>query len=158
MKTLKIKSIEESGEGDVYDITVNKYENYILENGVITHNSGMKYSASTIVYLSKSKEKDGKEVIGAIIRAKTYKSRLSKENQEVETRLYYDERGLDRYYGLLELGEIGGLWKNMAGRYEIDGKKIYGKEILKNPEQYFTEDLMQKLDSIAKQHFSYGTN
>ena len=158
MKTLKIKSIKESGEGDVYDITVNKYENYILENGVITHNSGMKYSASTIVYLSKSKEKDGKEVIGAIIRAKTYKSRLSKENQEVETRLYYDERGLDRYYGLLELGEIGGLWKNVAGRYEIDGKKIYGKEILKNPEQYFTEDLMQKLDSIAKQHFSYGTN
>ena len=158
MKTLKIKSIKESGEGDVYDITVNKYENYILENGVITHNSGMKYSASTIVYLSKSKEKDGKEVIGAIIRAKTYKSRLSKENQEVETRLYYDERGLDRYYGLLELGEIGGLWKNVAGRYEIDGKKIYGKEILKNPEEYFTEDLMQKLDSIAKQHFSYGTN
>jgi len=158
MKTLKIKSIKESGEGDVYDITVNKYENYILENGVITHNSGMKYSASTIVYLSKSKEKDGKEVIGAIIRAKTYKSRLSKENQEVETRLYYDERGLDRYYGLLELGEIGGIWKNVAGRYEIDGKKIYGKEILKNPEEYFTEDLMQKLDSIAKQHFSYGTN
>jgi len=124
----------------------------------ISGGSGMKYSASTIVYLSKSKEKDGKEVIGAIIRAKTYKSRLSKENQEVETRLYYDERGLDRYYGLLELGEIGGLWKNVAGRYEIDGKKIYGKEILKNPEQYFTEDLMQKLDSIAKQHFSYGTN
>lgn len=158
MKTLKIKSIKESGEGDVYDITVNKYENYILENGVITHNSGMKYSASTIVYLSKSKEKDGKEVIGAIIRAKTYKSRLSKENQEVETRLYYDERGLDRYYGLLELGEIGGLWKNVAGRYEIDGKKIYGKEILKNPEQYFTEEVMQQLDAAAKQHFSYGTN
>ena len=39
-------------------------------------------------------------------------------------RLYYDERGLDRYYGLLELGEIGGLWKNVAGRYEIDGKKV----------------------------------
>jgi len=158
MKTLKIKSIKESGEGDVYDITVNKYENYILENGVITHNSGMKYSASTIVYLSKSKEKDGKEVIGAIIRAKTYKSRLSKENQEVETRLYYDERGLDRYYGLLELGEIGGLWKNVAGRYEIDGKKIYGKEILKNPDQYFTEEIMQKLDKIAKEEFSYGSS
>jgi RecA/RadA recombinase len=124
----------------------------------ISGGSGMKYSASTIVYLSKSKEKDGKEVIGAIIRAKTYKSRLSKENQEVETRLYYDERGLDRYYGLLELGEIGGLWKNVAGRYEIDGKKIYGKEILKNPEEYFTEDLMQKLDEIAKGEFSYGSS
>ena len=46
--------------------------------------------------------------------SKTAKSRLSKENKDVTVRLYYDERGLDRYYGLLELGEIGGLWKNVA--------------------------------------------
>lgn len=122
----------------------------------ISGGSGLKYSASTIVYLSKSKEKEGTEVVGAIIKAKTYKSRLSRENQEVETRLYYDERGLDRYYGLLQLGEIGGLWKNVAGRYEINGKKIYGKEILKNPEEYFTEEVMEKLDIIAKEEFSYG--
>ncbi len=30
-----------------------------------------------------------------IIKAKTAKSRLSKENQEVNVRLFYDERGLD---------------------------------------------------------------
>ena len=89
--------------------------------------SGLKYAASTIIYLSKKKEKDGKAVIGNIVKAKTHKSRLSKENKEVEIRLYYDERGLDKYYGLLELGEIGGLWKNVAGRYEIGGKKIYAK-------------------------------
>ena len=71
-------------------------------------------------------------------------------------RLYYDERGLDRYYGLLELGEIGGLWKNVAGRYEIDGKKIYAKQILKEVEVYFTPEVMEKLDEIAKQEFSYG--
>ena len=119
--------------------------------------SGLKYSASTIIYLSKSKEKDGKEIIGNIIRAKTAKSRLSKENQQVGIRLYYDERGLDRYYGLLELGEQGGLWKNVAGRYDMgDGKKIYAKQILANPEQYFTEEVMEKLDVIAKGTFSYG--
>jgi RecA/RadA recombinase len=120
--------------------------------------SGLKYAASTIIYLSKKKEKDGTEVIGNIIKAKTAKSRLSKENQEVNVRLFYDERGLDRYYGLLELGELAGLWKNVAGRYEINGKKIYGKEILKNPDQYFTEEVMQQLDAAAKQEFSYGTN
>ena len=118
--------------------------------------SGLKYAASTIIYLSKSKEKDGKEVIGNIIKAKTAKSRLSKENQQVEVRLFYDERGLDRYYGLLELGELGGLWKNVAGRYEINGKKLYAKEILKNPDQYFTEEVMQQLDASAKEQFSYG--
>ena len=91
--------------------------------------------------LSQQKErKDGKEVIGNIIKAKTHKSRLTKENRDVEVRLYYDERGLDRYYGLLELGEIGGMWKNVAGRYEINGKKLYAKQILANTEEYFTED------------------
>jgi RecA/RadA recombinase len=118
--------------------------------------SGLKYAASTIIYLSKKKEKDGTEVVGNIIKAKTAKSRLSKENKDVEIRLFYDERGLDRYYGLLELGEIGGLWKNVAGRYEIDGKKLYAKQILAKPEEYFTEEVMQKLDSIAKEEFSYG--
>ena len=118
--------------------------------------SGLKYAASTIIYLGKKKEKDGKEVIGNIIKAKTVKSRLSKENKEVEIRLYYDERGLDRYYGLLELGELGGLWKNVAGRYEIHGKKLYAKEIYKNPEKYFTPEVLQALDEIAYQEFSYG--
>jgi len=120
--------------------------------------SGLKYAASTIVYLSKKKEKDGKEVIGNIIKAKTHKSRLTKENRQVEVRLYYDERGLDKYYGLLELGEIGGMWKNVAGRYEINGKKLYAKQILANTEEYFTEEVMQKIDTIAKEYFSYGTN
>jgi RecA/RadA recombinase len=118
--------------------------------------SGLKYAASTIIYLSKKKEKDGTEVVGNIIKAKTAKSRLSKENKDVEIRLFYDARGLDRYYGLLELGEIGGLWKNVAGRYEIDGKKIYAKQILKEPEVYFTEEVMQQLDEIARKEFSYG--
>ena len=118
--------------------------------------SGLKYAASTIIYLSKKKEKDGTEVVGNIIKAKTAKSRLSKENKDVEIRLYYDERGLDRYYGLLELGEIGGLWKNVAGCYEIDGKKIYAKQILKEPEVYFTEEVMEQLDQIARKEFSYG--
>jgi len=120
--------------------------------------SGLKYAASTIIYLSKKKEKDGKEVIGNIIKAKTHKSRLSKENKTVEVRLFYDSRGLDRYYGLLELGEVGGLWKNVAGRYEINGKKVYGKHILANPTEYFTDEVMQALDEIAQKEFSYGEN
>jgi len=120
--------------------------------------SGLKYASSTIIYLSKKKEKDKTEIVGNIIKAKTAKSRLSRENKQVEIRLYYDERGLDRYYGLLELGELGGMWKNVAGRYEMNGKKIYGKEILKNPTEYFTDDIMKELDTIAQKHFSYGTD
>ena len=120
--------------------------------------SGMLYSASTIVELSKSKEKDGTEVIGNIIRARTYKSRLSKENQEVEIRLFYDERGLDRYYGLLQLGEEAGIIKRTGNRFEMDGKLLYEKAILKDPEKYFTQELLEKIDLYAQMKFSYGHN
>ena len=120
--------------------------------------SGLKYAASTIIYLSKKKEKDGTAIVGNLIKAKTAKSRLSKENKDVTVRLYYDERGLDKYYGLLELGEVGGMWKNVAGRYEMDGKKVYAKEILKNPDKYFTQEVLEQLDEIAKEQFSYGSS
>ena len=153
MLTLKL------GQANIPMIVTNHtYESMSLYGGKqMSGGSGLQYASSTIVYLSKSKEKDGTEVIGNIIRAKTQKSRLSKENKEVQIRLFYDERGLDKYYGLLELGEIGGMWKNVAGRYEMDGKKIYGKDILKDVDKYFTVEVMQKLNEIAKSEFSYGS-
>ena len=49
------------------------------------------------------------------------------------------------------------MWKNVAGRYEIDGKKIYAKEIYKNPDKYFSEDIMNKLNDIAIKYYSYGS-
>ena len=57
--------------------------------------SGLKYAASTIVYLSRKKEKDGTEVIGHIIHCKNHKSRLTVENKIVDVRLPFD-KGLDR--------------------------------------------------------------
>ena len=118
--------------------------------------SGLKYAASTIIYLSKAKEKDGTEIVGNIIKAKAVKSRLSRENRVAAIRLYYDERGLDRYYGLLELGESTGVIKKVGNRYEIDGKKVYAKEVYTNPEKYFTDDLMSQLDEAAQKEFTYG--
>jgi RecA/RadA recombinase len=119
--------------------------------------SGLKYAASTIIYLSKSKEKDGKEVIGNIIKAKTAKSRLSKENAQVETRLYYDDRGLDRYYGLLELGEKYGVFQRVGNRVKVGDTSVYPKSILADPDKYFTPEVMQALDEAALKEFSYGS-
>ena len=118
--------------------------------------SGLKYAASTIIYLSKAKEKDGTEVIGNVIKAKTVKSRLSKENKEVKIRLFYDERGLDKYYGLLDLAEKHNLVKKVGNRYEIKGKKVYAKEVYSNPEKYFDDELMQALNEVSQKEYSYG--
>ena len=120
--------------------------------------SGLKYAASTIIYLSKSKEKDGKEVIGNIIKATTAKSRLTKENAKVETRLFYDARGLDRYYGLLELGEKYGVFERKGNRVVVGESSVYPSAILADPEKYFTEEVMEKLDWAAGQEFKYGTD
>ena len=118
--------------------------------------SGLKYAASTIIYLSKKKEKDGKDVIGNIIKAKAAKSRLTKENSEVETRLYYDERGLDRYYGLLELGEKHGIFQRVGNRYKIGESSYYPKAILSDPDKFFNQEVMMRLDKAAEAEFSYG--
>ena len=117
--------------------------------------SGLKYAASTIIYLSKKKEKDGKEVVGNIIKCKTAKARLTKENNQVEVRLYYDT-GLDKYYGLLELGEKYGIFERKGNRIVVGDTSVYPKTILEDPEKYFTPEVMQALDEVAAKEFKYG--
>ena len=118
--------------------------------------SGLKYAASSIVYLSKKKEKDGTEVVGNIIHCKNHKSRLTVENRIVDVRLTYNA-GLDRYYGLLELAEKYEIFKKVSTRYELpDGSKQFGKTILNDPETYFTEDIMKQLDDAATKEFRYA--
>ena len=118
--------------------------------------SGLKYAASTIIYLSRKKEKDGTEVIGNIIHCKNHKSRLTKENKIVDVRLTYD-KGLDRYYGLLELAEKYEIFKKVSTRYELsDGSKQFGKTILNNPKTYFTEEVMHDLEIAAETEFKYA--
>ena len=118
--------------------------------------SGLKYAASSIIYLSKKKEKDGTEVIGNIVHCKNHKSRLTVENKIVDVRLTYSA-GLDRYYGLLELAEKYEIFKKVSTRYELpDGTKQFGKTILNDPETYFTEDIMKQLDDAASKEFKYA--
>ena len=118
--------------------------------------SGLQYAASTIIFLSKRKEKEGTDVVGNVIHCKNYKSRLTKENKKVDVLLRYD-RGLNRYYGLLELAEEAGIFKKVSTRYEMpDGGKIFGKAILNEPEKYFTKEILDKLNDYAKTVFLYG--
>jgi len=124
----------------------------------ISGGTGLKYAASTIAMLSKRKEKVDNEVVGNIIKVKMYKSRLSKENAMVECLLTYD-KGLDRYYGLLDLAEKYGIFKKVSTRYELaDGSKVFGKNILENPEKYYTEEVLNAIDGAAKKEYSYGAS
>jgi len=118
--------------------------------------SGLKYAASSIIFLSKKKEKDGTEVIGNIVHCKNHKSRLTIENKMVDVRLTYN-KGLDKHYGLLDLALKYGIFKSVSTRIELpDGTKQYAKTINNDPQKFFTEDVMKQLDECADKEFKYG--
>ena len=118
--------------------------------------SGLKYAASSIVYLSKKKEKDGTEVIGNIVHCKNHKSRLTIENKMVDVRLTYD-KGLDKHYGLVDLALKHNIFKQVSTRIELpDGTKQYQKTINSDPEKYFTKEILEQLDKAAAKEFKYG--
>jgi hypothetical protein len=154
MKILSIKKVEKE---PVFDFTVKDAHHYILENGVITHNSGLEYAASTIVFLSKKKEKLNDEVVGNIVKCRLQKSRLTIADKVVETLLRYDS-GVDKYYGLLDIGIKAGVFKKVSTRYELpDGTKAFEKNILESPEKYYTKDILDKIDEYCKKEFLYGS-
>lgn len=118
--------------------------------------SGLKYAASTIVMLGKKKDKEGTDLVGNIIKATMFKSRLSKEGKMVEVKLSF-EKGLNRHFGLIDLGVKYGIFKQISTRIELpDGTKQYAKTIYNEPEKYFTDEIMEQLELAAKKEFMYG--
>ena len=119
--------------------------------------SGLKYNAGTIVFLSKKKVKDGTDVVGNIIKCKLQKSRVTKENSMAETLLNY-ESGLSPYYGLTEIAVKHGVFKKVSTRIELpDGRKVFEKNINDKPEDFFTDEIMGKLENAVAKEFKYGS-
>ena len=117
---------------------------------------GLRFAADVILFLSKKKEKDGTEVIGNIIHCKNEKNRFTKENKMVDVLLTYD-KGLDRYYGMLDLAVKYDIFKSVSTRIELrDGSKTFSKTINREPEKYFTEDILKEINEKLKDDFLYG--
>jgi len=74
----------------------------------------------------------------------------------IETKLDY-KTGLDKYYGLVALAEKYDIFKKVSTRFETPAGKAFEKTIVNDPEKYFTEDVMEKLEVSAKKEFSYGS-
>lgn len=117
---------------------------------------GLKYAASNILTLSKSKDKTDEGVVGNFIKCTNYKNRFVKENMQVETRLNYTS-GLSRYYGLTDLAIKYNIFKKVSTRIELpDGSKVFEKNIDDDPEKYYTKDILDKLDAEIQKDFKYG--
>lgn len=103
--SLKIKSITKVGKQPVYDISVNEVEHYILENGVVSHNTGLYYSADWIIIFGRQQEKEtsgDKELVGWNFILNTEKSRFVKEKTKIPLTVLFDS-GINKFSGILDL-------------------------------------------------------
>jgi hypothetical protein len=128
---MKIKSIKSIGKRKVYDLSVKEAEHYVLENGVVTHNTGSYYSADNIFILGRQQEKEGTETIGYNFIINVEKSRYVREKSKIPVCVKF-EGGLSKYSGLLDIAlESGHVVKPSNGWYsrvntstgEVEDKK-----------------------------------
>lgn len=140
-------------------VTAHTYKDItaFIPQDVVAGGEALQYAASSIIMLSKAKDRQGTELVGNIITCKAYKSRFTKEGSKVKTRLRFDT-GLDRYYGLLDVAEAAGIWKKVGTRYEVNGKLVFGKTIEENPTEYYTPEILDKINEYVKNVFNYGVS
>lgn len=123
--------------------------------------TGLEYAASTIIFLSKKKDKEGSGmdavVVGNDIICTLKKSRNTIENKVIHTYLSYAD-GLDPYAGLLDIAVEAKLVKAL-GRKEYqfpDGEVVHESELAADPDKYYTEDLLDKIDEACGKLFTYS--
>lgn len=99
---MKITKVTAVGRKPVYDISVKDAEHYVLLNGVVTHNSGPMYSANNVLFIGKSQEKHGNEIVGYNFTINVEKSRFAKEKSKLNLLVTY-EKGISKWSGLLDI-------------------------------------------------------
>jgi len=133
---MKIKNVTPVGKKKVYDISVKDAEHYVLENGVVTHNTGSYYSADNIFILGRQQEKEGTELLGYNFIINVEKSRYVREKSKIPVSVKFDG-GISRWSGLLDMALLSGhVIKPSNGWYskvdtetgEVEEKKYRLKE------------------------------
>jgi RecA/RadA recombinase len=146
-------------------VTNHTYANIMsVGQQVMAGGGGIKYASDTILTLTKSKDKgsDG-TVLGNVITTTAVKARDSKENTKAKHLLSYTH-GLHKYYGLIDYAVMdnnGIPWSKKGTKIQIgtdkDSQTYFAKHIYKNASKFFTEDILQKLNTFMKQFYTYGT-
>lgn len=163
---MKIASIKEVGIKDVYDISVDVSESYVLENGVITHNTGGTYASNTVWIIGKNQLKEKEGVTGSNFIIKCDKSRYVKERSQFPITVRYNE-GIAKWSGLAEVAEAIGIITpervSRAGGYAFESKtkgKLLVKAIDIDMNDDFWETVIAESDFVSRleKSYSFGTS
>lgn len=145
---MKIASIRKVGRKPVYDLSLDTpiydKQHYVLKNGVVTHNTGIYYSANQIFIISKSQEKDGTDLTGWKFTINIEKSRYVKEKAKLPFTVLYNS-GIRKWSSIFDLAvDCGAIIKPKVGWYQtVDletgeiSEKSYRQKDLENDDAYF---------------------
>ena len=123
---MKIVNIEKIGKKKVFDITVADNHQYVLANGVVTHNTGQEYSSDEIFIITRSQDKskdEGESVLdGFTFTINIEKSRSVIEKSKFPFSVAFgrdgQRAGIQKWSGLLELAQdTGHVIKPKSGWY-----------------------------------------
>lgn len=164
---MTIKNIKKVGKLPVYDVSINTEDydkqQYVLENGVITHNTGIYYSADNIWILGRRQTKTGTEITGYDFIINVEKSRFVKEKSKIPVSVTWDG-GIELYSGLLDVAIAGGYvvkpsngWYSKVNRTtgETEDKKYRIKDT--NAAEFW-DDVLNKTDfkEFVKKTYQIG--
>lgn len=114
LEPVQIKSKKSIGVHPVYDICVPGAHHYLLDSGVVSHNSGFIYASSIVVAMKKLKLKEDEDgnktsdVLGIRAACKVMKTRYNKPFETVQVKIPYNT-GMSPHSGLTDLFEKRGL-------------------------------------------------
>jgi hypothetical protein len=128
---MKIKEIKKIGRSKVYDLSVKDAEHYILENGVVTHNTGITYSADNIWIIGRQQDKDGTEIQGYHFVINVEKSRFVREKSKIPISVSW-EGGIQKWSGLLDVAIDGGYVVKPKNGWYTAMDKVNGVELTGN--------------------------
>jgi len=123
---------------------------------VVAGGNAILYASSVVIHLTKSRERDTDgSVVGVNLKAKTMKSRLTKQDKMVEIGLSFTT-GLDRFSGMADLAVASGIWKKLDKKIQLDnGEFLFESKIYAEPEKYFTPKVMEAIDIYCQMEFKY---
>ena len=122
----------------------------------ISGGDGPKYMADIVLFLTKSKEKEGKEQVGVKIRVYVNKSRYMIENKSVEILINF-KRGLYKWSNIVEMAYDFGVFKKDGHSFVMpNGEKVKMKEVVLHPSKYIDAECLELIRTAIKNDFSFG--
>ena len=118
--------------------------------------AGIQYASDVTIMLSKAKEKDGTAHIGALITCRVDKSRYQPEGNVMKIALIF-KKGIFKYSDLIEKGlEFDIIKKEGYSLVLPDGTKKRKKDMIKEANEHFSGENLQKLRDAIYYKYSFG--